>query len=168
MSGSSVEWVTRESESLQREVRTSAPLPLRNHSDKGGDDVAVELAGYRLAIEDTQCFIDGRRRAVRAVHCQRVVAVRDSGDSRNDVHFFGSEGIRVAASVQPLMMLAHECSLFGGQLYGRENVEADIRMCLDYLPLLRSQWTRLEENGVSNADLPGVMQIATDLQVLLL
>src|SRR4051812_23978878 len=79
---------------------------LFDRGEKGFDDFGIELgAGAFLNLADR--YLAGERRAPRTIGGHGGPGVQDRNDTRSERNFLSAQTFRIAATVEPLLMIKH-------------------------------------------------------------
>src|SRR4051794_5442643 len=130
----------------------------REHALERGDAGGVERRPALLAQEPKRAVL-APGRAVDAVGDERVVDVADGQDPRRKADLVTVQAARIAAAVEPLVMVEHELEHLAveGAEVG-EQARAVLGVALDRRELLVGQRARLAEDPGRRAQLAHVVQ----------
>ena len=132
---------------------------------EGCDCGRVELAVDRLGKSET-CDSTRHRVAVRPVGRHRVVGVGDRDDPRYERDVVVDETVRIALTVDSLVVMADDPSRSPSTRHVGEDALSDRRVLLHLAALLERERAGLFEESRRKADLPDVVDEATEVRLV--
>jgi hypothetical protein len=137
----------------------------REHAGESLDDALVE-GGARLLVEEAERLLRAPGRAVDPSRDEGDVDVANGEDAGIEVELASLEAARIAASVEPFVMIVHQpedCVAEASQL--TEQASAVLGMTLDDFVLTRIERARLLQDLVGDRELPDVVEQPTTASV---
>ncbi len=124
------------------------------------DDVGIEL-GAGVPANLLECVVDGKGRLIAAVRGDGVEGVGDREDSGEQRNVFAFAAVRVAESVEALVMAEHRLGDLGVD-ESVDHAEAEFGVAPNLFPLFAFEGTRLEKHRLVDLDLADVVELAGD------
>ena len=128
------------------------------------DEFGIAPAALRFFEHDFERVGVGERRLIGTRGGEGVIDVGDLQNARQQRNPFAAEAVGIAGAIPPLVMAADDGQHRRQGLHGPANFLAADGVHAHDLPLVGTEHAVLEEDGVGDADLADVVQIAAAIE----